>query len=83
MCIICNFTTPDEQFGGCGDRFLSAFSASRANMKRAADEMLICSKTAPTPEARKLYGRAHKKMVRIIRDWNRIEQEREVKLSAH
>lgn len=77
MCIICNC-------GNTGDEFLSEFIAARSALERASALMLECSKTATRPtnndpffEARAKYDSIHKKMVKILRDWNRIEHERE------
>lgn len=78
MCIVCNC-------GEVGDDFLAYFSAARDAMERAKKAMLICAQSAkrhdsvePIPVARISYDRAHKKMVRLCREWNAIEAEREV-----
>ncbi len=74
MCIICNM--PDFKHEPA-DRFLSTFEMSRRSMKAAAEAMLECSKVANTPEARKRYDATYKKMVRQIREWNKLEEKRE------
>lgn len=70
MCIICNC-------GDTGDAFLLAHTGAANRMKLAAEAMLKCAMIAPTPEQRRQYDRTHKKIVRQLRDWNRLEQERE------
>lgn len=72
MCIICN--TKDHQ---TGDAFLFAFDSSRRAMALSAKAMLACSEDAIGAESRERYARVHKQMVRLIREWNRIEQTRE------
>jgi hypothetical protein len=66
MCIVCNC---DE----AGLRFLDHFHNARAEMEQATRAMLICAGTRPE------YDATHKRMVRLCRDWNRIEHEREPK----
>jgi hypothetical protein len=77
MCIICNC-------GDDGDEFLSAFEQARAGMKAAKAAMLKCAESAVHPatsapyhEARARYDAMHKKIARLLREWNSIEQERE------
>ncbi len=70
MCIICNC---DE----IGDRFLLAFARSRKSMKESTRAMLECSKAASDHTIKARYSFMHKKMVRLERSWNAIEQERE------
>lgn len=73
MCIICNC---DD----AGDEFLSHFVRARMEMRLAAESMQECLRTPLlTEDELKLYKRAHHKMRRLIKDWNRIEQEREVR----
>ena len=68
MCIICNA-------GDVGDDFLSAFESSRSAMRDAAKAMLKVKAAAPQHAAQ--YDRAHKQMVRLIREWNKVEMLRE------
>ena len=68
MCIICNC-------GADGENFLASFSLSRDAMKKAKDEMMKCSSVD------RRYDAIHKKMVRLIKEWNSIEQERENMIS--
>ena len=44
-------------------------------MKKAKDEMMKCSSVD------RRYDAIHKKMVRLIKEWNSIEQERENMIS--
>lgn len=82
MCIICNVVGEDVSAAYHGlDKatdFLHAFRASQEGMKRAADAMLAVSKIAVTPEDRKRYDAIHKDMVRQMREWNKLEEKREV-----
>ena len=70
MCIICNC---DET----GEAFLIAFEGARTNMQAARDHMLECSRVAIDQDVRKQYDATHKQMVRLIREWNSLEQQRE------
>jgi hypothetical protein len=71
MCVICNC---DE----VGAVFLSEFASAQKSMTRATTAMLACSQVAHTEEQRKSYGSTHKKMVRILRAWNKLEHIREM-----
>lgn len=73
MCIICNM--PDFKCEPAGD-FLNSFRQAQKAMKRAADAMLLVSKTAHM-EHRARYDGVHKQMVRQIREWNKLEEKRE------
>jgi len=77
MCIICHC-------GDEGDDFLTEFARTSAAMARAKQSMLKCSHTAVDPvtkapdlKARAAYDKTHKKIARMLREWNSIEQERE------
>lgn len=74
MCIICN---TDDQLN-LASNFLDDFSHASKLMKSAADRLKGCAAFARTAEKRKAYDASHKKMVRLIREWNRIEHEREL-----
>ena len=50
-------------------------------MKKAASAMLAFSKDGALPEHKKRYDRAHKQMLRVMRDWNMIEHTREIPLT--
>ena len=64
MCIVCNC---DE----AGDDFLIKFERARSAMKEATEAMRRCS------EIHRDYDRTHKLMVKLTREWNRVEQQRE------
>jgi hypothetical protein len=70
MCIICNV-------GYEADKFLTPYDRARSEMRHAIDGMEAVIRAAPSREMQNRYKRAHHKMVRLLRDWNRIEQERE------
>lgn len=76
MCIICNLGFANI---GTAEGFLSAFDRSRGAMKAAADGMLGCADAAQTDADRKRYKRIHKQMVRLMREWNSLEQKREAR----
>ena len=78
MCIICNC-------GDAGDEFLGAFNDVSFALWKARSAMLKCSNIANgkfqperAPITRKRYDMIHKKIVRLHREWNAIEHEREV-----
>ena len=73
MCIVCNVPDTDLAFS-----YLDANDTALMAMRHAADKMLACSRAAATPESRRAYDMAHKAMRRLIRYWNRLEQQREV-----
>lgn len=75
MCIICNMSKMEDV--QVASDFLSAFSNASAAMQRSADLMLECSKRVGDAADRARYDAVHKKMVRQIADWNRLEHERE------
>ena len=78
MCIICAMeVTADLKDINTAEDFLSAFLRARVNMQESARLMKLCSKVAIRPETRKQYDKTHKKMVRLIREWNKLEQFRE------
>lgn len=77
MCIICECYCMNSASMHTAEMFLSEFERSRQAMKSAADIMLQVSKIAVTPEGRKQYDRTHKIMVKLIRQWNVLEQSRE------
>ena len=72
MCIICNC-------GDDGDNFLWEYQLSRDAMNKAKEAMLKCMSAArqKNPKSRK-YDATHKAMVRLIREWNRLEETREL-----
>lgn len=74
MCIVCNCDGPSDT---TGSDFLTTFDNSRRAMSATADAMLKCSQVAFTPEAQQRYDRTHKKMVKLIREWNKLEELRE------
>jgi len=76
MCIICNCTkggSAEEEVANMMKAcdFLDSFEVARSSMRRAAGLIHTLSKID------RRYDRTHKRMIRLIRDWNRIEQERE------
>lgn len=79
MCIICNM--PDFKCEPAED-FLNSFREAREAMKRAADAMLLVSKTANFAH-RARYDGIHKEMVRQIREWNKLEEKREHENPPH
>lgn len=75
MCIVCN-TDPVSNYSTVGDEFLSLYSHSQYSMKVTTEKMLECSKVAKGQHAKR-YDSMHKKMVKILREWNNIEHLRE------
>lgn len=66
MCIICNCNEK-------GDEFLMDHFSARVAMKKAIKSMEACYDVSNM----KKYRKAQYKMVRILREWNRIEENRE------
>jgi hypothetical protein len=63
-----------------GSDFLYSFGQASQVMGKAADYMFKMSRLPYlSKEERAAYDAAHKKMVRLIREWNKIEHEREAK----
>ena len=81
MCIICECDTLHGVHSGSD--FLTAYGRARREMDLAASAMLHCSQVASSREARMQYASTHKRMRAMIRDWNRLEQEREVADGHH
>lgn len=74
MCIVCNMSSDNEHHA---HNFLSQYEVARWHIQQATNDMLMCSKEAQNKEDQKRYDRIHKKMVRIQREWNKIEHQRE------
>lgn len=70
MCIICNVTIGQET-SELGSEFLNDFETARKAMSKAALTMARCA------QIDKRYDRTHKKMIKILRAWNKLEQSRE------
>ena len=70
MCIICSTGGDDKAF-----EFLDAYAKSQAAMTSAAAAMLAI--TTLSPGARKQYDKTYKQMVRLCKEWNKIEHKRE------
>lgn len=81
MCIICNMMGPEPNGNAmeAGLKFLREFNYAQEHMRAATEAMRRCKPFVSDEETRKRYDRTHKAMVRISREWNRIEHEREVK----
>ena len=71
MCIICNVGTD------LADPCLWEHVQARLAMQKAADAFMAASKVD------RRYDATHKAMVRLIRDWNRLEETREHVATHH
>jgi hypothetical protein len=86
MCIICNVTIGSDVSAimhnvEVASEFLNEYKRAQEAMKAAADAMLAVSKLKELdqhPETRKRYDGIHKDMVRQIREWNKLEEKREL-----
>jgi len=78
MCIICAMGN-DMAKVDVADALLHEFEGARQAMKAATARMLECSRVAPGEQSRRAYDRAHKRMVRLLRQWNAIEHMREAR----
>jgi hypothetical protein len=77
MCIICNMGHNDEGIAKA-DLFLGKFRVAGKAMKEASDALLVASDYTIDPAHKRRYRRIQKQMAKLTRDWNRLEQEREV-----
>lgn len=79
MCIICNASAgkDSEVTVDIATEFLQHFKGAQQDMQKAASRMLALSQFVGMPEDRKRYDRTHKQMLRIMKDWNNIEHQRE------
>ncbi len=75
MCILCNMGH-DANARCEANFFLGDFAGASKKMKLAVEQMRVVARACP-PSHRGQYDAAHKAMVRILRDWNRIEETRE------
>ena len=75
MCIFCNMGH-DESALNEADKFLGEFAGASRKMKQAVDQMKVVAGVCP-PAHRSQYDAAHKALVRILRNWNRMEELRE------
>ena len=73
MCIICNLSVKGKEHEGCqlAINFINKFEQASHAMKQATNSMLEVKKFDRN------YDNTHKKMVKLMRAWNRLEQERE------
>lgn len=76
MCIICNMGS-DHTASHIASSFLAAYGESQLHMASAAAFMLKCSQLAVDAEDRKRYDAIHKQIVRLQREWNKLEHLRE------
>jgi phage terminase large subunit-like protein len=77
MCIICNVHT-EHNAQSQVDHFLRSFSNAGTAMQSAAKAMHDILPEVIKPEDRQRYDGIHKKMVKIIKEWNNLEHEREL-----
>lgn len=73
MCMICNLPNHPE----VASEYLTAYSRAQAAMKKATKLMAAARDAAPDAITRDIYDANHKRMVRITRDWNRTDHQRE------
>jgi hypothetical protein len=73
MCIICNLGIEKSDLA---DDFLCEYARSKDSMNKAAKSLLECSKNV-SGDIHKNYDREYKHMVKLIREWNKIEELRE------
>ena len=71
MCIVCRVGVE------LADEFRGAFYRARKEMERARDAMAKAAEVDPD------YDRTHKRIVKLLREWNRIEHTREQRRDDH
>ena len=75
MCILCNMGQ-DKSAWAEADKFLGNFADASRAMRQAVEQMRVVVGVCPSGHMSQ-YDAAHKAMVRILRDWNRVEETRE------
>jgi hypothetical protein len=80
MCIVCNVKEAGELPSNI---FLEEYKQAQVSMRRAAEALHATLPHASTLKAKKQYARIHKQLVKLRRDWNRLEHLREVDLTDH
>lgn len=84
MCIICNVTIGSDMSviyrnNDKAEYFLRTFTQAQDKMRAAADALLAVSQIEGlNPEVAKQYDAVHKDMVRLRREWNKLEEKREL-----
>jgi hypothetical protein len=71
MCIVCNC-------GDDGNMFLIHFRNAQETIRIASASMKLCALRNNDKKIKRRYDRAHKKMVKLMREWNKIEHMREL-----
>jgi MoxR-like ATPase len=64
------------------DRFLATFRTAGNYMRDASKQLLIVAGLATDPKVSKRYRSLQKKMVKLTREWNRLEELREAHSEA-
>lgn len=77
MCIICNVNSASGAFHAVA--YLDSFDEARSAMRKASDALLLTADHCANAEDRKRYRTIHKRLVRLRREWARIEHQRERK----
>lgn len=72
MCIVCSSTEVDAAL-----KFLDTWERAQASMRATVEAMLQVRDGCTDPADRARYDRHHKRLVRAMHDWNRLDQLRE------
>lgn len=80
MCIICNLIDPNDLH--VADAFLNTFRRAGDEMARAETALLVVATKVGAGDGAR-YRSLHKKLVRVRKEWNRLEQIRENGEATH
>ena len=73
MCIGCNTNHRDIAYDYLGERYVAL-----KHMKNTEKLILECSKIVNKPEVKKQYDKVHKMLVRIRKEWAKVDDIREL-----
>lgn len=75
MCIICN--GEDQRGGELASNYLSSFRDSGRQMRKAIDDLAAFRNHLTDRDTIAQYDAHHKRLTRMLRDWNRSDMDRE------
>jgi hypothetical protein len=81
VCIICNMGHNENSIYQA-DRFLAMFRTAGNYMRDAGNQLLVVADLATDPKVGRRYRSLQKKMAKLTKEWNRLEQIREAHVEA-
>jgi hypothetical protein len=79
MCMICNLGEHDD----IAQQYLAAQAKARVALAESARLMFLASKKATNPEAAAHYASSHQRLRAVVREYQAIEEQREVNQSCN